>query len=182
MGPQPGTPELIPVAPSHAVDVVEAREADAAAFATFLRTAWYEAGRDAPGFAGASDDSIAEITRPDAFAARTGGPEHHMYLAWHRGVVVGFAATTHVDEATVELAGIVVRESMAGKGVGTTLVNAACEAAAAAGYREMLVRTETTNVRAHGFYERREFTSIGTAVEHVDGVPVDVVVLRRRLG
>lgn len=162
--------------------MVEAGEADTVAFATFLRAAWHEAGPDAPGFSGASDDAIAEITTPEAFAARTGGPEHHMYLAWLRSAVVGFASTHHIDEATVELAGIVVREWMAGQGVGTELLDAACEAATAAGYRNMLVRTETTNTRARNFYERRGFTSAGTAVDHVDGVPVDVVVLRRTLG
>lgn len=169
------------MSPSPAVEVVEAAEADVAVFAAFLRAAWVEAGPDAPGFTGASDGVIAEITTPEAFAARVGGPERRMWLARHNGDVVGFASTTRVDDTTVELAGIVVRESMAGQGVGTALLDAVRDEAVTAGYGVMVVKTEATNARARGFYTARGFTQSKREIEHVGEVDVPVAVMELRL-
>jgi hypothetical protein len=69
--------------PTEATDVREAVAADATAFATFMQRAWREAGPDAPGFAGAIAESIAEITTPSIFERSIGGPDRRMFLAWH---------------------------------------------------------------------------------------------------
>lgn len=43
----------------------QATDGDVDAFAEFFRAAWQHSGPDAPGFAGATDESIAELTTRD---------------------------------------------------------------------------------------------------------------------
>jgi len=163
------------------ISVTEATDADVAAFAKFFREAWKQAGPDAPGFVGASDQVIAELTTPEAVRERIGGPERRMFLAWEEERVVGFAATKRVDEGTVELAGIIVLQAMSGRGVGTSLVEEAVGAMRAEGYRSMIVRTETVNDRARAFYEARRFAVTGSTAEQVEGATVEVWELTRDL-
>jgi len=161
--------------------VAEAAEADVTAFATFFRKAWRQAGPDALGFAGASDEVIAELTAPDAVRERIGGPDRRMFLAWQGGRVVGFSATKRIDARTVELAGIIVLETAAGRGVGSQLVEEAVRSAGGEGYRMMIVRTETTNARARVFYETRGFSLTGSTTEQAEGSMVEVCELTRDL-
>lgn len=167
--------------PEKEVQVREAVAADAGTFAGFMRRAWREAGPEAPGFAGATDESIAEITSPDTFRRTIGGPERRMFLAWHGQDVVGFAATRREDDTTVELSGIVVLASYAGRGIGTMLVEAAVDAAKDEEYTAVLVKTETTNHRARAFYENLGFELEGIGAEDVDGAAVEVWKLLLRL-
>jgi hypothetical protein len=81
---------------------------DAAEFARFFPRAWREAGPDAPGFSGATEEAILELTTPESFRERVVGPDRRMFLAWEEHEVVGFAATRRIDPKTVELSGIVV--------------------------------------------------------------------------
>ncbi len=165
--------------------VREAGAGDIDAVAGFFRSAWREAGPDAPGFAGATDEIIDELVSDDVLTERILGDGHHMYVAVVDGArgpeVVGFAATREVDTATVELAGIVVLRSHAGRGLGSALVDMAI-ARSAGSYGRMLVRTETTNDGARAFYERCGFRVTATAVEQVDDVAVEVWELERDLG
>jgi GNAT superfamily N-acetyltransferase len=163
------------------VSVAEATSADLAGFAAFMREAWQSAGPGAPGFTGATDEVIAEITETEAFQARIGGPDRRMLLAWEDGEVVGFAATKRLDATMVELAGIVVKESAAGRGIGTALVEQAIDTARAEKHRTMVVRTETTNHRAKAFYESCGFTHAHRTTEDVDGATVEVWELTRDL-
>lgn len=161
--------------------MTEATDDDVAAFATFFREAWKQAGPGALGFAGANDQVIAELTAPEAVLERIGGPDRRMFLASEGERVVGFAATKRIDAATVELAGIIVLKTMAGGGVGTDLVEEAVASARGEGYRSMIVRTETTNERARAFYERRGFTLTGSTTERVEGSTVEVWELEREI-
>jgi ribosomal protein S18 acetylase RimI-like enzyme len=161
--------------------VAEATDGDVDAFAAFFCEAWRQAGPDAPGFTGATDDVIAELTAPAAVRERIGGPERRMFLAWEGDRVVGFSATRHIDDATVELAGIIVLEAMAGRGVGSHLVTATVASAREASYRTMIVRTELTNDRAIGFYEHCGFTVARSAIEHLDDGEVEVCELAMEL-
>ena len=162
--------------------ITEATTADIDTIAEFFWAAWRSTGPEAPGWAGASEEVMAEITDPNLIRSRIGGPDRRMFLAWVEDRVVGFAATRVLEAAdTVELAGIVVLEEMAGRGIGTPLVDAAAAAAARAGAGEMLVKTETTNERALGFYRSRGFVDRGTSVEHVEGTSVEVAELVRAL-
>ncbi len=161
------------------IRVGEATEDDISAFATFFWQAWEQAGPEAEGFVGASDQVISELTAPEVVRERIGGPDRRMFLAWDRERVVGFAATKRVDAKTVELAGIIVLESSSGRGVGSRLVEAAIRRAQAEGYLGMVVRTEITNQRARAFYETRGFTVDGSTFESVEGEMVEVWELTR---
>jgi ribosomal protein S18 acetylase RimI-like enzyme len=164
------------------VDVREAEATDAGAFAAFIRRAWAEAGPGAPGFAGATDDAIEDIARHDAFIERITDARQQLFLACDAADVVGFCALRAIDDATVELAGIIVGAGHAGRGIGTMLVERALDAAASHGHRTCVVRTETTNVAARSFYERCGFTDASQGIEVVDGIGIEVCELRRSLG
>lgn len=178
----------------HAVTVREATEADAARIGSFLRAAWAESGPDAPGFAGATDEVIDEIARPDAVRARLGGPTRRMVIAVGRGgdgdiddevddqvgdEVVGFAALRTIDDDATELAGIVVRRAWAGHGVGSELTRRALDLARADGAASLVVRTEVDNTAAIAFYESLDFVRHGRDVERVGDTDVAVVELVR---
>jgi len=163
------------------VSVREATGADVEAFAVFFRNAWYQSGPDSPGFAGANDQVIAELTAAEAFLERIGGPDRRMFLAWDHDRVIGFCANKRVDNTTVELAGIIVLPAAAGRGVGTALVAAAMASARNDQYRAMIVRTETTNDPARAFYEARGFVVDGSTTEQVDDTPIEVWELTQDL-
>ncbi len=156
------------------VVVREASEVDIDAFAEFFKAAWRQSGPDAPGFAGATDEVIAELTTREAIRERIGGPDRRMFFAWERERVVGFAATKRIDIGTVELAGIIVLPTCSGRGVGTELVHEALRATTGDSYRSMIVRTETTNDSARAFYEAQGFVLERATIEHVDDISVEV--------
>jgi len=163
------------------VVVSEATESDVTAFATFFREAWEEAGPDAPGFACATEEVVRELTTREAVLERIGGPERRMFLARQGRKVVGLSATRRIDEVAVELAGVIVLQSIVGRGIGTPLVERAAQVAKDEGYARMVVHTETTNDRASRFYQARGFTLTGSMTERVEGEPVEVWELVRDL-
>ena len=164
-----------------AIEIRIADRGDADAFAALLRDLWSEAGPDAPGFAGATDEIIAEMTEHDAVVEMLDDPVRSVHLAWAGREPVGFSATRILDDGTAELAGIVVRHDRAGQGIGRRLVTASLGGVAERGCTRALVRTETTNDAAQGFYRRLGFEDTSITVEWVDGAPVDVVELTRAL-
>lgn len=172
--------ELMDVAETGVV-VEEATVGDVAAFASFFRRAWTEAEPGAPGFAGATDQIIAELVAPETVRERIGGPERRMFLAWHGEEVVGFGATKREDDDTVELAGVIVLQSYAGRGIGSRLIDEAIDRVRAEGCRRMVVRTELTNERARAVYEARGFAVTGTKSEAVEGEAVEVWELSREI-
>ena len=163
------------------VSIRQATVEDGGAFAEFLAAAWREAGPDAPGFTGASEETIAEITAPEAFRVHISGPDRRMFLAWEEGRVVGFSATRGINENSVELSGIIVFRSRAGRGIGSALVESAMAAARGYGHQEMIVKTETTNHGARAFYENQGFRIVGVETEDIDDIHVEVSVLSRPL-
>lgn len=88
-------------------------------------------------------------------------PKVKILLARDGELIVGFAVNRTVDEATTELAGIIVQERYTGRGVGKALINAAIESASAQGFRSIIVKTEPFNKRAIGFYEASGFIRAG---------------------
>lgn len=163
------------------MSITEAVAEDGEAFADFFRAAWGEAGPNAPGFAGATDEVIEELIAPEAFRERVGGPARRMFLAWDGDRVVGFSSTRRISPDSVELSGIIVLQSHGGLGIGTALVEAAMAAAKEDSHQVMIVKTETTNSRARGFYESRGFRVVGVETEQVDDVDVEVSRLSRAL-
>lgn len=152
----------------------EASDSDVAAIADFLHEAWRQAGPDAPGFAGATEEVIAEIAAPETVAARIGGPVRHMFIAWQDDRVVGFAATRRLTAELIELAGVVVLQALIGSGIGTALLDAAVKSARSRDFRRMTVSTETDNERAMRFYERCGFTIVGKSATDAAGAEIEV--------
>ncbi len=163
------------------VRVVEAGDEDIPAINTLFWAMWDEAGPDAPGFSGATEEIIAEIAAPDAIRTRIGGPERRMFVAYDADEAVGFAATRVRSTTDVELAGIVVLQSMVGKGIGTPLVEAAVRRCRDLGFETMRVSTEIDNERALGFYQARGFRVVGQSTADVEGTEVAVSDLIRDL-
>ncbi|HEX9978294.1 MAG TPA: GNAT family N-acetyltransferase [Acidimicrobiia bacterium] len=162
--------------------IAEATADDVDDLRAFFWEAWAQAGPDAPGWAGADDEVMGELTAPDAILERLGGPDRRMFLARREGRVAGFAATRRIDPATVELAGVIVLQSLIGRGVGGGLVDAAIAGAVGDGYRQMVVRTEADNDRARAFYRRHGFVEGAGPVDSVEGVEAVLVELRRDVG
>lgn len=157
--------------------ITEAGPADVPAVAEFFWSAWREAGPDAPGWAGASEEVVRDLAGPEALLARIGGPDRRMFLAWEGSRVVGFAAIRRLSDDAVELAGIVVLQSRVGSGIGTPLLEAARASAVHHGHRRMVARTEADNERAIRFYTSRGFRRTGSVTEEIEGTPVDLVEL-----
>ncbi|MCJ2520687.1 MAG: hypothetical protein LN412_07075, partial [Candidatus Thermoplasmatota archaeon] len=61
--------------------VVEASETDLDAIASFFWEAWREAGPDAPGWAGASEDVMEEITTRESILKHMGSADRGIFLA-----------------------------------------------------------------------------------------------------
>jgi ribosomal protein S18 acetylase RimI-like enzyme len=159
------------------IEVTEAGVDDVAAVSALIREAWREAGPGAPGFSGATDEVIAEVSAPAAIEARIGGPERRMFLARRRGRVVGFSASRRLTSETVELAGAVVLQSMVGLGIGRPLVEAAIESARSHGFTRMTVSTEVDNERALGFYRALGFNAAGTGETDVGETDIEIQYL-----
>lgn len=155
------------------ISIIHATEEDVDAIATFFWTAWKESGPDAPGYAGATDETVKELTARENLAKRIGGPDRRMFIAMERDRIVGFSANRRMDSELVELAGLVVLESRWGRGIGTRLFKAAVEAARQDGYRQMRVRTEADNYRAIRFYESKSFTFVKSLTEEIGDVTVE---------
>ena len=95
--------------------------------------------------------------------------------------MVGFASCSEISGEAVELSGIVVLESMTGKGVGGRLLRLATDTAMEDGYRCMTVKTECFNDRAIGFYLGKGFRRTSVEEEDVEGTRVKLVKLSLHL-
>lgn len=154
---------------------------DAEAVGALLRDLWTHAGPDAPGYAGTTDEIIDELTRPEEVRRRIEGPGRRLYLGGDDDGWIGFSATRQVDAKTCELAGILILERGTRRGLGILLLDAAVAGARDDGFDRMIVRTETGNERALGFYEASGFVRSGELVEEIDGTEVPVVELTMEL-
>lgn len=154
--------------------VREATSDDVTAIADFFHEAWQQAGPEAPGFAGATEEVIAEIAAPEAIEVRIGGPQRRMFIALQDARVIGFAATRRLTGDSIELAGVVVLQSLIGGGVGSALFQAAAESARQNEFRRMTVSTEIDNQRALQFYERCGFAVAGKSTTDAAGIDIEV--------
>jgi ribosomal protein S18 acetylase RimI-like enzyme len=167
--------------PHQGVTVRHARLRDAPALGAFLQRAWRQGGPGALGFTGANDDAVREISSPEFLTSRIASPRARMVLAHESGEVVGLASLRMDGKGRAELSGIVVLQGATGKGVGTRLLRKAEAYAWGAGVRELVVKTETFNARAVGFYEKNGFSRARRATEMVGRTKVPLVVLEKRL-
>jgi ribosomal protein S18 acetylase RimI-like enzyme len=157
--------------------VREAMLGDEANLSSFLKEAWKEAGPRAPGFTGATDKTIEEISSIDFLKKLLVDQKTRIFVAEDEDRIVGFASTKEDGNNYVELSGIIVLESKTGLGVGKQLLEAARSSAALLGVSKMIVKTEVFNDRAIWFYKRMGFTEMDRTTEEVEGILVDLLFL-----
>jgi ribosomal protein S18 acetylase RimI-like enzyme len=163
-------------------EVREAKIGDVEAFGRFILKAWYEARPGALGWTGATDENVSQLASAEFLSPLIEREGIALFLAWDRGEVVGFASNRRVDDETVELSGIVVLESMTGRGVGSRLLESSLVAAGRDGHGRVIVETEAFNERAIGFYRSRGFEVGEKRVTEVEGEQVELVELSLLLG
>ena len=148
------------------------------ALGRFVLDAWRRAGPRALGWTGATEDTIHEISSEQYLMGLASDPKLKFFVCEEDGEITGFAANRIQDESTMELAGIIVRDDLLGKGIGSLLISKCIDSARAAGFAGIVVKTEVSNERAISFYVKRGFVRIGNAVEIVGDSNVDLAMLR----
>ncbi|NWG10554.1 GNAT family N-acetyltransferase [Candidatus Bathyarchaeota archaeon] len=144
----------------------------------FILEAWRLAGPSALGWTGATDENISEIASENYLQGFIGNADLKVFISKIRENVVGFCALRKIDDRSVELAGIVVRQDQLGRGVGTDLFEAAKKQAVRSGFATMLVKTESINDRALSFYRSKGFVEGEHVVEEIRGIYVNLTVLK----
>jgi len=163
------------------VSVRVARRQDARPLAQFFLRAWKEAGPNALGFTGASDQAIKEIASEEFLTKRIKSPHVRILVAREGRRVIGFASLRYLEERLAELTGIVVLKDVAGIGIGTRLLQKACLLALGQGFTRMVVKTEAFNLAAIGFYRKNGFNELRNTSEKVGRKRVPLKVLQKPL-
>jgi ribosomal protein S18 acetylase RimI-like enzyme len=140
--------------------------------------AWKRTGPQALGWAGATEDTIHEISSEQYLMGLVSDSKLKFFVSEENGEITGFAATRVQDGSTMELAGIIVRDDLVGKGIGSLLISKCIGSARDAGFANMTVKTEASNQHAISFYLKKGFVPIGNAVETVEDSKVELTMLR----
>jgi ribosomal protein S18 acetylase RimI-like enzyme len=160
------------------VRTVEPNPDQIRALGRFMLDAWKRAGPGAFGWTGATEDTIQEISSEKYLKGLVSNPKMKFFLSEENGEITGFAVNRVQDSYTMELAGIIVREDLLGKGIGSLLISKCIDSARDAGFASMIVKTETSNEYAISFYVKKGFVRIGNVVETVENSKVELAVLR----
>jgi ribosomal protein S18 acetylase RimI-like enzyme len=145
---------------------------------SFILRAWRLAGSSALGWAGATEENITEIASESFLQGLIGDPNLKVFISKIGEEVVGFCAIRKMDSKLLELAGIIVREDQTGKGIGNNLLEMAKKEAVKLGFTTMSVKTEAINKRALSFYIRKGFVEQEQVVEKLNGIEVNLAVLK----
>lgn len=159
------------------MEVAQATLDDVQGLEAFFWEAWKIAGPGVFGWTGATEEVVKEITTKEALEAIITRPHSRLFVAREKGKIVGFCATRKFDDKTVELAGIIVLETMLGRGIGSKLFEEARSVALRDGFRCMFVKTEANNERALVFYKEKRFVVVRERYEDVQGKEVKLVEL-----
>jgi putative acetyltransferase len=143
--------------------------------------AWKRAGPGALGWIGATEDTIQEISSEEYLKKLLSNPKMRFFSSEENGEITGFAVNRVQDSSTMELAGIIVREDLLGKGFGSLLLSKCIEFAREAGFVNMVTKTEKSNGRAINFYVKKGFVRVGDTVETVENSKVELAVLKLAL-
>jgi ribosomal protein S18 acetylase RimI-like enzyme len=143
--------------------------------------AWKRAGPRALGWTGATEETIHEISSDKYLKELVSNPKLKLFVSEENGEITGLAINRVQDSSTMELAGIIVREDLLGKGIGSLLLSTCIDSARDAGFANMVVKTETSNDRAISFYTKKGFVRVGNTVETVETSKVDLTTLRLAL-
>ena len=155
----------------------EAQQRDVELLSEFLIKAWREAGPEAHGWTGATEEAMKHMSSHGFLSDLLGRDDTRVFIAIHGGRVVGFSSIKGMNDELVELSGIIVLESMTGAGVGSRLLYKSLDAARGDGYESMIVKTEAFNERALNFYQGKGFVPEATMVEDVEDTKVEIVKL-----
>ena len=161
--------------------VLEPSSNQLSAIRRFILDAWKLAGPGALGWTGATEETISEIASEQYLEGLLANPNLKFFVTEENGEITGFAANRIQDASTMELAGIMVRQDLLDKGIGTLLISKCIDHATNSGFAKMQVKTETSNQRAIQFYVKKGFVQVGEAVETVDDSKVKVAVLELAL-
>ncbi|HPC27491.1 MAG TPA: GNAT family N-acetyltransferase [Candidatus Methanomethylicus sp.] len=171
-------------------------------FASFVRRAYAKAGANALGWAGASDEVIAELTSEET--AKRVLASNRTLAARENGEILGIISCRGVsgggreeggegggsssgdnrsgsNSTVVELSGIVVDEDAKGRGVGSALIERLLDECRGAGASLVYVKTEVNNLPALAFYRKHGFEPREDVDETVSGGVVRCTRLERRL-
>jgi len=147
----------------------------------FFMEAWHEAGPGALGFTGATNEVMLELSSEESLKAKLANRDLKIFVAEEADRILGFASLKKIDSVVAELSGIVVLQSLVGRGVGTELFKVVREFAVAEGYRKIVVETELFNEIAIAFYKKLGFVRSTEKIEHVEGTEAKLMVLERSL-
>jgi len=148
-------------------------------FAWFMRAAYSQGGPRAFGNSGASEKVLDELTSEKT--AKYLLSKQKVLLAKQAGMTFGMAAWRRLDGERVEIAGVLVLDSAKRKGIGSALMERALKDMAAAGFKAAIVKTETTNEQALGFYQKFGFEVAGELDEDLESGTVRCVLLGKQL-
>jgi ribosomal protein S18 acetylase RimI-like enzyme len=154
---------------------------DIQSLSAFILEAWREAGPGALGFTGATDEAVHKLASEPLLRVKLTDPALRIFIAEEAGRVVGFASMKRIDSTTAELSGLIVLQSLVGKGVGTELLHIAEEFADIEGYDRIVVKTEAFNDKAIAFYRKLGFVGTTEIEEDVEGTPVRLMVLEKSI-
>jgi ribosomal protein S18 acetylase RimI-like enzyme len=158
--------------------IVELSPSDIPHLRAFILDAWRLAGHSALGWAGATEENIEEISSESFLHRLVDNPNLKVFVGKTGENVVGFCVTRKIDDQTVELAGIIVRQDQLGKGIGSDLFKLTKRRAVECGFATMIVKTESTNERALSFYRKKEFVEEKQVVEELINAKVNLTVLK----
>ena len=161
--------------------VREAQREDIEGLRKFILKAWDEAGPEAFGWSGASEETISHITTFNFLKELIDNDGVRVFISLDGDEVIGFSTYRGIGDDLVELSGIVVLESRTGIGIGSSLLELTVSMAREDGFSSMVVKTESFNDRAIGFYMSKRFKQGEIVEEDVEGTSVKLMTLRLSL-
>lgn len=132
---------------------------------------------------------VLQMLSPETTAAALARDDQRFIVAERAGHLLGFAhwrpGAAHEGvqaDRPAELFRLYVLQRFAGSGLGTRLLRAAEDAAAAAGADTMWLTAWAGNARARAFYPRRGYAEVGTTAYVIEGIAYENRIFVRTLG
>jgi [ribosomal protein S18]-alanine N-acetyltransferase len=125
------------------------------------------------------EDAWSEETFRAELADRSG--TRHYLVAEEAGEIIGYAGLAAAGgQGDVQTIG--VQEGRWGLGIGSAMLNALIDEAAARGCGEVFLEVRADNARAQRLYERFGFERVGVRKRYYQPSGVDAIVMRRPTG
>lgn len=134
-----------------------------------------------PGIMEIEKAAIAPPWPEGALLAEIGGGDSVFLTAEEAGAVLGFLLLREIS-GEAELYQIAVREDARGRGVGTALMSAAIEAAAARGIDRIFLEVRAGNEPARRLYAAHGFTPMGIRKNYYIQPTENAVIMKKEMG